>query len=513
MRTKEQYKSWFLPVLQRDAAYSDFINALAGEVVQLQKYNMGSYNAVGFNGVEEDVDVLDGDAWFVVSAFNPATAQYTTASTGFTFGSDYLQFAQTSGTRYAVYNYAFVLGREYTVRFTLYNISLTGSLELSLGIGDTSQHTIVIDISMDDPTEVEVTLTAEDYWMGFAVFAGTDNGSFRIKDLQVTGVEASEDDDVRTSVLKRLLNVDNAGEFVLDAYQRSFAFPDVEGLPPEIVRQFIKDYPTFVSYKGSRLASIMFFYFLGYSAEFVELYARKGDYNADFYSYTQQQDKDDLVSDTTGTVYAEVAETRSATRNILLKSGHQVIPGDRITYGDNNSPYVATREFTKNLVTGIDGNVITVESAVTVYADDMLDIERVYPYGVNPDPTNLFKTSHLDVFFSKKFTAGIDIDFIKLERYFEFYLPINVVIRFFGFSSEVDDEEFTIEEAYFRFKTVNAEDIEISETPTFPVDAFTYVVVNTEPFTHLDINGTEVDGYSYAIAGYSGTEPIYTIIE
>lgn len=511
MRTIEDYKGWVLPELLKNDDWNLYVEALLTEIVRLQKYNMGSYNAVGFNGVEEDIRFSNENTWIICKSFDTHSGNYQLITNGWSLVSDTAVFVGGIATdAFLVTNYAFVLDRKYKVKFTLDNLNVTGTTTIFFGIGEEDQTSVEIDIGTADGLEVEVELTAKDYWLYFGVKSGANDADFTVKDLEVTGVEDVGDDNERWLVLNRILNVDNASRFILERMRDSRSFPAVGNMPEELLRQMVKDFNTFISYGGTQLSSIMFFYFLGYAADFVHLYAHTGDYEAETFSYLQQKDDDLLESTEPDEVYGKVDQTASSTYSIQLKEGHQVIQGDELSDQTNPFPQGMVR------VTRVDGLTVYLEEAVTVQEDDLIDIYREYPYAVNPDPDNYFKTSHIDVFFKEKYLEGVSVSFNALEEFFTRYLPVNVVIRFFGYSDEIDDEEFRILEPAVAFKFGHNEVLDIDEDTVMPVEAYAHVVHSDSPENTTDVYGNPVDGSSYVIIGYAdppaNTDPIYVVV-
>lgn len=512
MRTVEEYESWALPLLLQDPAYKDLINAMFAEIVELQKYNMGSYNGVGLNTVEESIKFSTPDQWTVCSEFNALRAKYVPVQDGFIFSGETLIYTQHPDDRFAVYNYAFVVGNRYRVQFEIYDVDIIDSgFEIVLGLGHIVQFSQTL---VDGETYlIDIELEAKDYWFYFGVESGP-LASFKIRNFTITGVEEFSDDTERILVLRRITAIDNAGRFILERMRDSLTFPSIANTPEELLRQLVQDYNYFISYKGSELLSIMFFYFLGYAVDFIYLYARIGDYESNNFPYLQEKEDDLLISSRPSNILGEASMTQYNTQVLTLKPGHQIIAGDKIGNQDNPFPQVLVE------VLQVDGDLIYLAEAVTVNYDggpeegDLLDIFREYPYSVNPDTDNYFKTSHMDIFFRQKYLSGVDINFNSLQGFLERYLPINVVIRFFGFETDVSDEVFQITEPLFQIGLADDDELEIEEETVIPSDAFIYLVVDELPATHLDEEGTPVDGYSYNIVEYDiYGEPVYAVID
>jgi hypothetical protein len=127
-----------------------------------------------------------------------------------------------------------------------------------------------------------------------------------------------------------------------------------------------------------------------------------------------------------------------------------------------------------------------------------LDIYRKYDYAVNPDPTNYFKTPHVNIFFKQKYSGIVELSFDKIEEYLESYLPINMVIDFFGYKSELDDEEFYFRTESFKVDSLKLDVITFAESKTYPTELYAYGVWSPTPANYVDIYGTPCDGYSYA---------------
>lgn len=501
----EHYKDWVLPVLLKVAVWNEYIDALLEEIVTLQMYNMGSYNAWGFNGVQEDLNLGNTNDWMFGVTYYPERCDVDSGG-GFLLDNESLVFDGGSEDSLAIYPYAFVQGRKYVISFDIEGIYSGNSLELSVGIGSEKQ---VIDLSLgvEDPLHVEVELDANDYYMFFSVDSGM-YGQFKIQNLNVVGVLNSFDEKERILVLKRLVNVDKASREVLERMRDSISFPEIAGMPKVLLRQIIKDHNKFIGYAGSELAASMFFYFLGYEVEFAHLYAAKGDYESEQFTYIAQKEDDLLESVPGTTVYGQVDSAASASYKIVLKEGHQVIAGDYVS--DQTNPFVTPLVEVLSVV----GNEITLLERVTVYENDYIDIYREYPYAVNPDPDNYMKTSHIDVFFKQKYLEGVDLDFSKLEQFFVRYLPVNVVIRFFGYKTEPDDEYFSFRETSFSHNPIKQEDLAFTQSVAYPAADVAFVVQNLAPFTHVDIYGNNVDGYSYLCSHIDpGTgEPVYLVV-
>jgi 3D (Asp-Asp-Asp) domain-containing protein len=508
MLLAEQYKSWVLPSLLEVPAWNEYIDALLEEIIRLQMYNMGSYNEWGFNGVEESISLENENDWLIGKEYFKTKGTIDPGG-HFTIDNGSLIYSGGTGSvdSFSVIPYMFVLERKYKVTFEIYDLLPGIGLELNVGIGDNVE-TITFNLGMDDPYLVELELTADDYYMFFNVAKEADSGSFKIRNLKVVGVLDSRDEKERILVLKRIVNVDKASREVLERMRDSLSFPSIAGMPESLLRQIIKDYNKFIGYGGSELAASMFFYFLGYEVDFVHLYAAKIDYSSRQYSYIAQKE-DDILESVPGTkVYGQVEETSIASYKMTLKDGHQVIAGDFVSN--------QTAPFNPVLieVLSVEGKVITLTERVTVTEDDYIDIYRKYPYAVNPDPDNYMKTSHIDVFFKQKYLSGVNLDFAKLEQFFLKYLPINVVIRFFGYKTEPEDELFSFREAAFRYNPINQEDILFEELINHPTDNHAFVVQNPTPFTHVDIYGNNMDGYSFLCSHIDpgSGEPVYLIV-
>jgi hypothetical protein len=365
-------------------------------------------------------------------------------------------------------------------------LDLTGAVELLISMGGT------VEVLVLEERKYELRMTAEDFYFYFKVLDGA-SGTFRIKDLQFVGVINSTDDEERTLVLRRLVDVDNASREILERYRDSLSFPAIENMPETLLRQVVKDHNKFVGLSGSQLASSMFFYFLGYEVEFSYLYAHKTDYNSNRFAYISQVYDDILVSVPGVKVWAQAAKSVGSSYSVELYPGHEVIAGDFLIN--------QTHPFGVGLVEvlTVEGDVLGLAEPVTVTKDDLFDLYRVYPYAVNPDPENYLKTSHIDVFFKQKYLNGVDLDFSKLEQFFLNYLPVNVVIRFFGYKTQLDDEYFAMREAAFIQKEDKSESFQLVENTVVPEQDFAIVVYDNVPETHEDINGDMVNGYSYAI--------------
>lgn len=491
MLAVDKYKDWVLPSLLKVPAWAEFIDAVLEEVVTLQMYNMGSYNKWGFNGVEEDISLDNLESWLIGKEYIKTRCEIDSGG-HFSLAGGVLTFDGGTGQydSFCVVPYAFVTGRKYRVTFEIYDIMPSLGVSLVVGIGS-STHTYQLDFNTDDPYSVTVDLDADDYYLYFGVLKEADSGEFKIRNLKVVGVLDSADEKERILVLKRIVGLDVASREILERMRDSLTFPSIGNMPEVLLRQIIKDYNLFIGYSGSELASSMFFYFLGYSVEFVHLYAEKTDYNSKQYSYIAQKIDDILESVPGDVVYGQVSQSANASYSVVLKEGHQVIAGDSIS--DQTNPFNPVLIE----VLSVDGNTLNLAERVTVVADDYIDIYRKYPYAVNPDPTNYMKTSHIDVFFKRKYLEGVDLDFSKLEQFFIKYLPVNVVIRFFGYKNEPEDEVFGIRESSFRYNPIKQDDLIFVETKNFPVDNHAFVVQNPTPFTHVDIYGNNVDGYSY----------------
>lgn len=495
MRTVEEYKSWVLPLLLEDEAYNDLIEAMFDEIVELQKYNMGSYDGFGMNQAEEAIYFTDPEQWVICSFFKPQRAQYTLVQDGFTFDADSLVYTDVTLNRFAVYNYSFVLGVRYEIEVDVYDV--IGSPIVHFGIGQLEQGTFQLSDGQDET--LKMTILARDYWMYTGV-PGLSQGTFKMRNIKVVGIESVQAEDERNLVLKRITAIDNAGREILERMRDGLTFPSIANTPEELLRQLIQDYNYFISTKGSELLSIMFFYFLGYAVEFRYLYARKGDYETRTFQYVQEKEDELLISSRPDEVLGEASMTQYNTMVLNLKPGHQIVVGDKIGNQDNPWPQVLVE------VLRVDEDKVYLAEAVTVNYDsgteegDLIDIFRVYQYSVNPDPVNYFKTSHVDVFFKQQYLQGVDINFLALREFFERYLPINVVIRFFGFKTDDSEESFQITEPIFSIGQVDEDEFEIKETQTqFPVDAFIYLVGNETPVTMKDVDRTDVDGYSYLL--------------
>ena len=502
MLSVEKYKNWFLPSLVKVPAWNAYLDALLDEIVKLQMYNMGSYNEWGFNGVEEDISLEQESVWMLGSEYRK-TAGEVVGSGGFTLSGGVLSFTGAAGVEnVCVLPYAFVKDRKYKVTFEVYDLLLS-EVNIHVGMGGDAE-VVNLNFGTSDPVMVELELLATDYYFQFGVSG--DEGSFKIRNLKLVGVLNSNDEKERISVLRRLVNVDNASREILERMRDSLSFPSISGMPESLLRQVIKDHDLFVGYGGSELSAAMFFYFLGYEVDFSHLYAHKSDYNAQQFSYIAEKFDDVLESGVK--VYGQVSENASASHVIKLKEGHQVIAGDFIA--DQQRPFNPI--FIE--VLSVNGLEITLEERVTVVQNDFIDIYRVYPYAVNPDPVNYMKTSHIDVFFKQKYSEDVNLDFNQLEQFFTRYLPVNVVIRFFGYRNDPEDEEFGLRESSFRFSPVRQEGLTLLESPTFPTQNYAHVVYLPTPGSHTDIYGNTVNGYSHVISHLdpASGNPVYVVV-
>lgn len=502
MLVANNYKNWVLPTLLKIPEWSEFIDVLVEELVTLQMYNMGSYNKSGFNGVAEDVTFDNSNIWALCSDMNLTNG--VISGTGlFTLNSGVLLYAGCDGVTKssAICQYGFVIGKKYKVEFDILNLE-GNPTDLHYGIG---QDNVYVMQPSDTLIHFEIELLAADYVFSMVVLANSSIADLSIGNLKITGILDESDELERIAVLKKLVSVDNASHEVLEMMRDSVSFPSIANLPDSLLRTIITDYNTFIGLGGTELASSMFFYFMGYSAEFVHLYAKKEDYNAKQYSYIAQKEDELFESNPVGTIYGRVSVSAYSNK-VYVYSGHKIIKGDFV--GNQNHPF----EPPLLEVVEAGSNYIKFNYAVNVVQGDYLDIYRKYAYAINPDPVEYFKTSHIDVFFKQKYTDSINLSFAQLQEYFERYLPINVVIRFFGYKTEPEDEEFSMRTALFDLDIVKNESIGFIERPTYPADAYAYVVHSTTPATHIDVRGLPVDGYSYVLVDYDAQgKPIYVI--
>ena len=499
MKTVDQYKSWLLPVFKRNTNWRDFVEAIIDELITLQKTNMGVSNAVGFSGISEQIDFTDAGKWFLVEGtFDLFKGVYIQSIEGFSIdeGNNKLIFSPIGAVVYtSILKYPFVKGQTYTVSFVVDNqVGTNDTLVIRLG----SQEETVPLVGGAESIEVTRNFVADDYYL---FFTSGNNVTYAINVLQVLGIENSVDDATKWLLVKQHIDYDLATRYILEKMRDSLSFPQVSNLPLEVLRAFLKDYDSFIATQGSELGEIIFFYFLGFSATVRDLYAHRGDYESEFYPYIQQKKNSLLISGTPPDVYGQVLTASSNKYYLDLKPGHQIAGGDRISNQDTGwTPSTV-------LVTSVVENRVNLERAVSVAVDDILDIYRVFRYAENPDSVNYFKSSHIDVFFKTKYIEGTEVNFPFLEEAFTKYLPVNVIIRFFGYNNEIPEQEFQLIEADFSFDFDRTETIVLDEVPVYPPDDIVYVVAQQAPVTHEDIYGTPVDGYSYTLFYIHPTDP------
>lgn len=497
MRTVDQYKSWLLPVFKRNHNWRAFVESVIDEIIGLQKTNMGSYNAVGFSTDPDPVDFSVEGQWQNIfwGGSNLSKGYYNYSTTG-----GFTQDHAASELNYdnqsmsydvgSVFSYPFVLGKRYNIKCVITDASGPITTDLRIGIGSESAD---VELSLTGDTVVDFNLEAADNYLYFKFSPYTSElVVFTIKDLVITGIEEEDDDSERWLLIKKHLDYDEADRYILERMRDSRSFPSVSNLPLEVLRSFLKNYNEFIATQGSGLGELIFFYFLGFSAEVLDLYAHSGDYEGYYYPYLQQK-KDDLLISSSPPYYGQVLNSLDARSYIDLKPGHQIGVGDRLS--NQNNPWSPS---TVKVIL-LEGDRVYIDRPITSYANDILDVYRVYNYAVNPEPNDYFKTAHVDVYFKVKYIESVAIDFAFLEESFYKYVPINTVIRFFGYNDEIPEQEFSLIEASFGFSYGKAADLVFSETPVYPPDDITYVVYSPTPVTVRDIQGTNVDGFSYAL--------------
>lgn len=507
MLQKELYKSWFLPTLRKSQVWEDLISALTGELVMLQMYNMGTGDKDGFTGTSEDISLSNIQGWLKCKSFDKTNGEGIGDASNLSIANDTLTvtFSVTDGK--AVYKYPFLLGRKYRIEFDL--VAVAPNITLGIGYENT--------VSVTGTGHKSYDIIAGDYFMYF----WTVGNGWTITNLTVTGIVDSFDSLNRKTVLSKLINIENASYVILERMRDSLGLPVVHNLDKTLLKEMVYGAKELKENNGSEIAGAVLLYMLGYAVNIKYLYARKGDYEAKDYSYLQQKKSDTLVS-TSEKIYGVVVGTSTGTYTLTLQTGHNIVRDDKIFNQTNNFYQGLVR------VLEVNGDVITLESAVACVDGDWLDVYRVYRYPVNPNPTSYFKTAHIDVEFANAFENGSNLTFTELQVMLEKYLPLNVCIRFFGYKLPETDELFELREINFTAGVKDLQTLVITDFPTMPEPEEVVLVFGTENDTVFDlisngnhavtINGVDkddipVDVYSYV--GYLDEEtgePVYLTI-
>lgn len=379
----------------------------------------------------------------------------------------------------------FMIGAFYDVTITIANIVGVGAgkyMDISLGGGTEYQIEILEGIFT---TRIE----CKDHNFYMKVPASETTGTFEVTDVSFLGVERDFVEADRMLLIKKLTDYDEATTLILEQWRASFDFPQIAGMPDELLRQYMRYRNDFISLIGTELGSTIFFYFLGFTVFIDELYAVKGGYEE--FSFIPQK-IDDLLT-TIGTVKTSVVNTYA----IVMNPGHQIIIGDELSNVTN--PFVGAVVKVVDVV----GDVVTVDRTVNVTTSDVIDSYREYDYAVNVDSDTYFKTSTIDVYFKNSTFGELGITFSDLQAFFEEFLPINVVVRFFGYKTDLGSESFTISEPLISIAETESDDFTIDETPNMDTDATVHIIA------FVDVDGNPSGSYSYVGAPSSWNGSTY----
>jgi len=504
----EHYMSWLMPVFQENPDWYALFEAVSEELVDLHRRQMGSSDDRGFSNVNliPNGDFSSNDKWRTYrDPYDPHAVtmeggdwqidtvnKVAKIATGSTRGHSWL-------VRYLPQLF---LNQAYRLKYTV-KVNSGSFLNLMVGpVEDTYLESL--------PTEVgthEVVIRIADYFVEFLAIY-TDDTTVEITDVELVEEYESESAQ-RFSLLRRVLDIDEAPRWVLEKAQKSLSLPWYNNLPDELIRRFLRHAFEYNSLVGSTAGSALLFYLFGFSVRFECLYAHTDDYEAASYPWLPQVSYLHLVSseDVGQVVYGKVAAKSIQSHVFQVEDGHSLLVGDLITNDDHNFENYYRR------VIKVYGNEVTVDFPCDVYEDDLLSIIRKPNYPINPDSENYFSIPWVDVFVKSDILSDFEISFDDLRVFLEAILPANVNIRDISYDSEIPFHSFQFAQTLFKQHFLNVQTFAFIETVDMPGDQTTLVVGNRLPVTGLDMFGTPCDVYSYVVSDLVTQEQVVTEVE